>query len=112
MPQSTSELLSKIAIPNHFEKVCHHCTCNMGKAKDGPANNFIGKNAEMKVIAVSKNSKVVAVKVETNVPSTNQTKHITVAVNRLAGGKPMHSNELTEWTEIEPFIIQGIVQEI
>ena len=43
--------------------------------------------------------KVMAVGVE-GYPTNNKKAHITVAVNRTAGGKPMMSNNLSDWKKV------------
>jgi hypothetical protein len=42
----------------------------------------------------------------------NETPHITVAVDRYSGGKPALANQITEWSIIYPFEVEGILQEI
>jgi hypothetical protein len=53
-----------------------------------------------------------AVEVDTAVPSKNARKHITLACDKANGWKPMRSNDITEWLEVEPFSLYGIVQEV
>ena len=51
-----------------------------------------------------------AVAVETDLPSFNQTKHVTVAVSPY--GKPFHSNEIKVWYDLDDWIeLHGIVIE-
>jgi len=99
-----------VQIPDGFEKIAHHMTINLGKLRD---ENLLNKKYDLKVVAVSKNDKIIAVKVETKAPSKCKTKHITVAVNRENGGKPVMSNDIFEWEKLKkPFILKGIVKEI
>lgn len=111
--ESHELLLSKFAkdIPDHWERIAHHLTINMGRSDEGPAKHLLGETVEMTVVSLAKNAKVIAVGVETACPSTNERKHVTIAVNRLAGGKPFHSNKLEKWEPIEPFKISGVVAE-
>lgn len=96
--------------PN-WKRYCHHMTINLGKPEDGPAHDLIDKEFELVVDACAKDNKVIAVKVITDVPSKNKTKHITVAVNEEGGGKPKHSNDLSVWNKLgKPLILRGTVK--
>ena len=104
------ELLPTIAPPFEYDEViAHHMTIYMGPCQYPP---MLGQPFSMRVTEVGKNEKVLAVKVETECTSKNAVKHITVAVNRSNGGKPVMSNQITDW---EPFqgtlILNGTVQE-
>jgi hypothetical protein len=45
--------------------------------------------------------------------SNNPKPHITIAVNRQGGGKPMMSNKLTNWTKLRiPLSLSGKVTEV
>jgi hypothetical protein len=66
----------------------------------------------LSVIDYAIDDKVMAVGVE-GYPTMNAKAHITIAVNRNAGGKPVMSNNLTDWKEINFKIeLKGIVTEI
>ena len=53
-----------------------------------------------------------AVGVTCAVKSTNEKKHVTVAVNRPAGGKPFDSNKLENWKPLVPALdLRGTVRE-
>lgn len=95
-----------------FEILCHHMTINMRSADNGPAKDLVGKEFKVVFDSVAKNDKVIAAKVICDCPSNNETKHVTIAVNRKAGGKPFMSNSLTDWQPIEQFEIKGIVREV
>ena len=111
---------SQNALRNHFiDRVedgwlvkCHHMTINMGLAEHGPAAEFIGQEVELTVVSFGKDLKVMAVEVETVIPSNNSVKHITVAINVDGGGKPKHSNELKEWQSITKLFLKGTVREV
>jgi hypothetical protein len=54
-----------------------------------------------------------AVGVQTEVPSVNSKKHITIAVNRKAGGKPFMANKLVVWKPVPKEIhLSGVVEEV
>ena len=64
-------------------------------------------------ILLAEDDKVKAVGVESDIPSKNAQKHITVAVNFGNGGKPFLSNKLTNWVPLEnPIKLQGIIEEV
>lgn len=100
-------------IPKGWEVIAHHMTINMGALCDGPAYGKLGVKAGAKVIAYGYTDGVMAVKVESIVPSKNETKHITIAVNRELGGRPWHSNKITEWKEVPySFMVWGMIEEV
>lgn len=103
-------------IPDGWEVVAHHMTINMGNLSNGPLARhraLLGAPESLVVIAWAMDEKVLAVLVESTIPSVNESKHVTVAVNRDAGGKPFHSNNLTHWERLpEPFSLRGIIQEV
>jgi len=111
---SQSNLISHFVsqVPDGWEMICHHMTINLGKAVDGPAADLLGNYAKLIVTKVGQSDKVIAVEVETDVPSKKSPKHITVALNRVAGGKPKDSNNLQSWTPIPSIQLSGVVQEV
>jgi len=99
-------------IPEGYEVFAHHMTIKMGPL-DGPFAQLKGIEAQAIVTHFACDDRVCAVKVETNVPSKNKIKHITLAVNKLGGGKPVHSNELSKWQPIKSqFEVFGVVKEV
>lgn len=95
-----------------WETISEHMTINMGKLPEY-LKDFLGEEVELKVIEFAGNDLVKAVSVECRVPSTNKIPHITLAVNRKNGGKPVMSNNLTNWTPVHAEIyLKGIVKEI
>jgi hypothetical protein len=100
-------------IPTGWEIIAHHMTINLGPVDKGPIKDrkFLGTSVEMEAEAIAASDKVIAVKIKTLIPSNNSIKHITVAVNRAAGGKPVMSNDLTDWQPMEPLTLFGTVEE-
>lgn len=97
-------------IPLEWKHYAHHMTINMGSAENGPAAHLIGQECEVVVRTLGVDEKVIAVGVESDVPSHNAVKHITVAVNVSMGGKPRHSNDLVHWTPLpEALVLKGKV---
>ena len=109
---SHKELLNKINIIDGYEILAHHMTMYFGplKEEDKHLSNAV---QQLNVVAVAEDKKVIAVQVETNIPSKNEIKHITIAVNRKNGGSPKLSNNLKNWRKLKkPFFISGKVREI
>ena len=103
------QLLSTIAPDEYDEVIAHHMTINMGSCQFPP---LLGQPFSMKVVAIGRDEKVIAAQVETECESKIPRKHITMAVNRAKGGKPVMSNQITTW---EPYtgnlILNGVVEE-
>ena len=110
---SQTKLLNalKQVIPADWKIICHHMTINMGNAQSGPAKELLGQNVQLRAISLGKSDKAMAVTVDTNIPSANAIKHITLAVNIKNGGKPMMSNQITDWHPMSPIDLDGVVQE-
>lgn len=133
-PESTQLILDKFSriVPDGWKKYAHHMTINLGSAKN---RELLGKEFMVKIVSIAMDDKVIALGVENTVSTTkangswyskglnkiikeeitlvsdNVIKHITLAVNEKNGGKPKHSNELKEWTTVEPLIVIGVVGE-
>jgi len=97
-------------IPEGWEVIAHHMTIKMGPLT-GKFEQLKGLEAKATVTHFACNDRVCAVLVDTLVPSTNQVKHITLAVNRQAGGKPHMSNNLKDWQQVAPVVLFGLIQE-
>lgn len=101
-------------IPKEWSIIAHHMTINMGPIRKGPADpTLLGQSAELTVVSVAADDLVMAVGVKSDVPSKNDRPHITLAVNRAAGGKPVMSNKLENWESLaDPFDLFGTIQEV
>lgn len=98
-------------IPEDFEVIANHMTINMGEI-DPEYEKFLGMPVRLTVEDIAMDDKVVAVGVS-GFGSKNPKPHITLAVNRMAGGKPMMSNNLTNWEKIQrPLTLTGKVTEV
>jgi len=98
-------------IPNGWETIAHHMTINNGEIKP-QYEKYLGMTVILKVVGIGFSDKAIAVKVD-GFPTENKIPHITVAVNRKAGGKPVMSNQITNWQPIQ-FSLQltGKVEEV
>lgn len=101
----------KNLIPDEYEIIAHHMTINMGEI-DQEYEKYIGFPVRLKVEDFGIDDKVAAVGVS-GFPSKNEKPHITLAVNRKEGGKPVMSNELNNWYNIKkPIHLKGKVEEV
>ena len=107
---SKSKLITKFGsyIPNDWKVFANHMTIVFGKGLEDKSE--LGKEIELKVTKFGYSNMAMAVQVE-GYPSTKQTPHITLAINP-NGGAPKMSNDITDWAEVEPFFVKGIVTEI
>ena len=114
--KSRASLLKVLSpmIPEGWETIAHHMTIKMGALENGSeAQEDMENNIEvsLKVIDYAMDDLVMAVGVE-GYNSNNPKPHITVAVNRNAGGKPFLSNKLTDWKPLGfPLNLIGKVSE-
>jgi hypothetical protein len=109
--QSREMLKTYIKSPKGWEFTAHHMTINMGPLKE-EYKPLLGQSVDLLVTHIGQTDKVVAVKVESEIKTQNKNPHITIAVNRIEGGKPVMSNDITEWTPIYPFEVEGKIEEI
>lgn len=106
---SRQNLLSQTRkyIPDGWETVAHHMTINLGAA-DNPT--ILGAKVSIIAYEIGISDKAIAVKVS-GYPSKNSIPHVTIAVNRIAGGKPKDSNQITDWREINRIELHGTIEE-
>jgi tRNA nucleotidyltransferase/poly(A) polymerase len=110
--EESRKLLKKyIPYPKDWEFIGHHMTINMGPLKE-ESKPLLDQPFDLLVTHIGQTDKVVAVKVESEIKTQNKIPHITIAVNRMEGGKPVMSNDITEWSPIYPFEVEGKVEEI
>lgn len=109
--QSKNLLLSTLPIPEGWERVAHHMTINMGPFK-GP-RELLGQTVKLEAVTFAMDDKVLAVGVKSDIPSTNSVSHITVAINRTKGAKPVMSNALVDWMPLpHTLTLEGTIQEV
>lgn len=106
--KSRSQLLAQLNIPQDWEIIADHLTINMGAAK----NVMLGSHVDLVIKSYALDDRAMAVAVDGDIPSDNEIKHITIAVNRKNGGKPVHSNKLTNWIAIPELTVSGEIQEV
>lgn len=108
--KSKSKLMSNLNkhIPEGWSKIGHHMTIVFGKGIENKED--IGKTVTLTVTSIGNSDMAVAAMVG-GYKSVNKVPHITLAVNP-NGGKPVMSNDITNWKSITPFEISGVVTEI
>lgn len=108
--ESRDTLLSKLEdmTPEGWKVIAHHMTIVFGKPVQNQED--LGKEVVLTVTELGLSDMAMAVRVE-GYQSNNAIPHITIAINP-DGGKPVMSNNITDWDKIKPFNITGIVTEI
>lgn len=113
---SKSKLFTALAhkvpkVPKGWKVFAHHMTINFGKGLGEDRMEDLGKKISLMATDIGISDMAIAVKVSGYV-SDNDIPHITVAVNTEAGGKPVMSNQITNWEPLTPHInLNGIVTE-
>jgi len=94
--QSKTSLIQQFAskLPEGWKTFAHHMTTTFGKPLENRED--IGQEIELTAYELGVSDMAIAVKVE-GYPTTNKTPHITIAVNVAEGGKPVMSNDITDW---------------
>jgi hypothetical protein len=101
----------KSVIPEEYKIIVHHMTINLGEI-DPKFAKYLEMPVRLSVDEFAMDDKVIAVGVS-GFESNNAKPHITLAVNRKAGGKPVMSNNLTNWTRLKrPLLLTGKVTEV
>jgi len=95
-------------IPKDWKKIGHHMTITFGKGVENEED--LGKEVGLLVTEIGISDMAIAVKVE-GYPSKNKIPHITLAINP-NGGKPVMSNDITDWKSTGHLKIRGTVTNI
>jgi len=110
---SRSKLVTALShhVPKGWEIITHHMTINFGKGLGEDRIDDKGKVVGLVASEIGISDMAVAVKVH-GYPSDNDIPHITIAVNRAGGGKPVMSNKITNWERMSSHInLSGVVTE-
>ena len=103
------DLVSKY-IPEGWKVIAHHMTINFGKGLPEDLKGDLGKTKTITASEIGISEMAVAVKVN-GYYSDNTIPHITIAINP-NGGKPVMSNDITDWKPLEsPISLTGVVSE-
>lgn len=83
-----------------WEIIAHHMTINFGNGLPENLKGDLGKTVNLRVVSIGMSDMALAVGVE-GYHSDNEKPHITIAVNRGRGGKPVMSNDIKYWDKWE-----------
>jgi hypothetical protein len=101
----------KNIIPENWNVIADHMTINMGEI-DSEYEKYLGLPVRLVVEDIAMDDKVIAIGVS-GFKTNNAKAHITLAVNRTNGSKPIMSNNLTNWGKIRrPLSLTGKVTEV
>ena len=110
--KSRSKLLNEVSqyIPSGWKVIAHHMTINFGKGLPEDLKGDLGKTKAIRATEIGISDMAIAVKV-LGYHSDNNIPHVTIAVNP-NGGKPVMSNDITDWKPLElPIQLNGVVTE-
>lgn len=114
LDESSSKKLiqaTKQYIPEGWKIFAHHMTINFGKGLPEEMKGDLGSKKYIRATEIGVSDMAIAVKVE-GYHSDNDTPHVTIAVNTVEGGKPVMSNQITNWSKLENYInLSGYVEE-
>ena len=97
-------------VPFGWKWAGRHMTINLGGPNQGPARDLVGCKYDAIVRTFAIDGRACAVGVEAPLPSVNAIKHVTLAFNEAAGGRPKHSKEIATWDAVaKPFVVSGVV---
>jgi len=102
---SRAKLLSELKdkIPDDWRIYAHHMTMLFGKKQNDMIQKYIDQHIDTEVklnaIELGISPDAMAVKIESDVPTDNKIPHVTIAVPK--GGKPVNSNNITNWERLE-----------
>lgn len=98
-------------IPDDWEPVIHHMTVNMGEAKPEHVK-YLNFPINLYGTHVGMNNNAMAIAVD-GFDSDNETPHITVAINKVNGGKPKDSKTIDEWKPLRRKLrLKGYLEEV
>ena len=113
-PESQAALKQLIPeFARSWTEYCHHCTITMGSNKKKKYDYTPGEKIEMEVTHVGFSDTNVAAMVTVPKPIKSRIPHVTMSVDREAGGKPFFSNKIERWVPLEKshkFTLEGVVQ--
>lgn len=96
----------KSMVPDGWEWIADHMTITMGELGD---KSELGKQVALNVTSFGMDDKVMAIGVSGYI-SKNDKPHITLAVNRTGGGKPVMSNYIQNWKSYKiNTVLTGVV---
>lgn len=104
-----------IDIPFNWKVFNHHMTIAFNNKTEDAQNLYdvykhtFGKTITITVDGIGVSDDAIAVRIKFNGPIANKIPHITIATPQT--GKPVNSNYITKWYDIEPYDITGTLNE-
>lgn len=95
---------------SEWELIAHHATICLGELPQHMKHR-IGEVVTLTGFMFGSSDKAMAIEVE-GIESKNKIPHITIAINRETGGKPVDSNKITNWKKIKMFDVTGVITEV
>lgn len=100
--------------PDDWKVFAHHMTITHRADRDTTlqewAETHLGEVFALKAVRVGISDKALALEVQSDVPSSKAIKHVTIATSR--DGKPVESNYIKKWFDVEPFNLTGVITRI
>lgn len=102
-------------IPYNWKMFNHHMTIAFNNKTEDAQNLYdvykhtFGKTITITVDGIGVSDDAIAVRIRFNDPIANKIPHITIATPQT--GKPVNSNYITKWYDIEPYDITGTLNE-
>lgn len=103
----------KSIIPEYWTVNCHHMTICLGEPVEA-IKSLIGKSIQIRVVGYtySEEFQLISVKVETDVYSKNENKHITVALDKENGAQAVNSNKITSYHHLDELILTATIDSV
>ena len=106
---------NEIEIPNDWKRFNHHMTIAFNNGSEESQSLYelykpqMGKKASLLINGIGVSDDAIAIRVVFNAPKLNKIPHITIATP--PNGKPVNSNKITKWFDIEPYTISGVLEQ-
>ena len=104
---------NNVVIPEEWKMFNHHLTIAFNNKTEDAQNLYnvykhtFGNVISITVDGIGVSDDAIAMRVNFNNPIANKIPHITIATP--PNGKPVNSNKITEWFDIEPYEIKGTI---
>lgn len=99
-------------IPTDWSLFAHHMTIIFGKELPETLKPMLGQSVELIANKFGRNDMAMSVLVTGFNSINDKPPHVTIAANTKAGGKPVDGGLITEWLNIKPIKLTGVVTEI
>lgn len=104
---------NNVTIPNDWKRFNHHMTLAFNNGSDECKKLYefyrklFGVTTNITIDGIGISEDAIALRVKFTNPIANKIPHITMATPQ--NGKPVNSNKITNWFDIEPYEIQGTI---